>query len=191
MLSEQINGFWAEEFGNALPVASALKWKFQERWFRIHTLPKSKRYPDSESEYEEILSRHNTVLEDLFDSEEKFILVSTSCSGDAEPIRSPKIEEMGLQQSFWQSIQVDEETPGETHCHVFIDFVRWKVGLLDALFRLVADDEISEVMLISVEGNFVYHPYDGGADLILKDSVTRDRYKQKYVHWLSVRPEGL
>lgn len=191
MLSEEINGFWAEEFGDALPVASALKWKFQERWFRIHTLPKSKRYPDSESEYEEIFSRHNTVLEDLFDSEEKFILASTSCSGDAEPIRSPKIEEMGLQQNFWQSIQVDEEAPGETHCHVFIDFVRWKVGLLDALFRLVADDEISEVMLISVEGNFVYHPYDGGADLILKDSITRDRYKQKYVHWLSVRPDGL
>lgn len=192
MQSDEMNNFWTENFGDALPVASALKSKFQERWFRIHTLPNSKRYPDSEFEYNEILGRHNKVLDDLFLSEERFILVSCGFSRNAEPVRSPKIKEIGFQQIFWKTIRLDdEETREETYCHFFIDYVDWKVGLLDSLFRLIANDEISEIMLVSVEGNFVYHPYDGGADLILKDSFTRDSYKQKYVHWLSARPDGL
>lgn len=62
MQSDELNKFWTDEFGDNLPVASELKWKFEQRWFRIHTLPDSKRYPDNESEYDEILRRHNIVL---------------------------------------------------------------------------------------------------------------------------------
>lgn len=119
-------------------------------------------------------------------------MVSSSYSGNAEPVRTPKLVAIALQGNFWRSIRFgDEEATGENYCHLFIDQKLWKVGLLDSIFRLIADDEVNETMVISVERNFVYHPYDGGADVILKDSLTRDRYKQKYEQWLSARPDGL
>jgi hypothetical protein len=36
-----------------------------ERWVRFHALSGSKRYPDTASEYETVLARHNTVLAEL------------------------------------------------------------------------------------------------------------------------------
>ena len=192
MLIDEVDKFWTEEFGDNLPISNELRSKFGHRWFRIHTLPNSKRYAENESEYAEILSRHNIVLEDLFNSKERIILISCSYSEKSEPTKNPKLVAMGLQEDFWRTInQGNDEETEKYFCHLFVDEKHWKNGLLDELFRLVAEDEVNEVMIISDERNFVYHPYDGGADVILKDSFTRDSYKQKYKRWLSARPDGL
>jgi hypothetical protein len=36
-----------------------------DRWVRFHSLPESKRYPDSQAEYAIELDRHYTVLSEL------------------------------------------------------------------------------------------------------------------------------
>jgi hypothetical protein len=64
----------------------------QDRWVRFHTLPGSKRYPETETEYRIALTRHNTVLGELIT--ESPALVVTVGYSDApepqEPCRSPE-----------------------------------------------------------------------------------------------------
>ncbi len=38
---------------------------------------------------------------------------------------------------------------------------------------------------------WLYHPYDGGADVIAPSSVERDKLKSKFAAWLSDHPQGL
>lgn len=192
MQSDELNRFWTREFGDSLPIADELKMKFDQRWFRIHTLPDSKRYADNAYENDEIIRRHNQILEDLFDSKENLILVSCSYSEKSEPTKNPSLKAIGLQENFWRTVNLNELENSEVYfLHLFVDKKRWKVGVLDAMLRLIANDEVDGSMAISIERRFVYHPYDGGADLILKDVDTRDYYKAKYNSWLSTHPDGL
>lgn len=57
------------------------------RWVRFHTLPGSKRYPETEAEYETILARHNTVLAELMIG--PTVLVITAGYSDAPQPREP------------------------------------------------------------------------------------------------------
>ena len=56
---------WEENWPGGHPVADELKYRFPDRWVRFHSLPESKRYPDTPAEYDELLHRHNTVLAEL------------------------------------------------------------------------------------------------------------------------------
>jgi hypothetical protein len=56
---------------------------------------------------------------------------------------------------------------------------------------LVADDRVSNLMIVGLDERSVYHPYDGGADVILADRRQRDALRERYRDWLSTRPDGL
>ena len=88
-------------------------------------------------------------------------------------------------------MQIDEFNDESYYWHAYFDEGIWKEKSLNDLFRLVIDEKSANVMLLSPEKNFVYHPYDGVADIIFKDSILRDKYKEKYRHWLSNHPKGL
>ncbi len=62
---KDITQFWQSQFNGFVPEADNLKYEFKNRWVRFHSLPESKRYPENEQEYLEILRRHNVVLQDL------------------------------------------------------------------------------------------------------------------------------
>jgi len=49
---------------------------------------------------------------------------------------------------------------------------------------------LGNVLIISVEDKFVFHPYDGGADIILPSTETRDSLKRVHSGWLSMHPNG-
>ncbi len=66
----------------------------------------------------------------------------------------------------------------------------WEIDKHNDLLRAIADDE-TRALFVSMEKNVLVAPYDGGIDLILKDSETRDNYKKKYKQWLSERDDGL
>lgn len=41
------------------------KHRFPDRWVRFHSLPDSRRYPETEDEYAIVFGRHHTVLDEL------------------------------------------------------------------------------------------------------------------------------
>ena len=66
----------------------------------------------------------------------------------------------------------------------------WQSNKFDSILKDIADDQL-RAFFISEEKKLIIAPYDGGVDLILKDTETRNIYKRKYSDWLSQREDGL
>ncbi|MEV0456724.1 hypothetical protein AB0H89_16345 [Catellatospora methionotrophica] len=69
--------------------------------------------------------------------------------------------------------------------------MQWTPHCIDVLLRAVADDELANVMLAPPDLRWLYHPYDGGADVILPTGGQRDELKHRHRDWLSDHPAGL
>ncbi len=67
----------------------------------------------------------------------------------------------------------------------------WRPGVVDELLRAVADDEIAGVILGPPDLRWLYHSYDGGADVIAPTRAERDALKERHRDWLSAHPLGL
>lgn len=169
-----------------------------ERWFRIHSLPGSKRYPEDEAEYGELLARHNAASTALFGGGKPVILVFQEHivpgPGDRPPMELP-MDMPGVPRLLRR---VD---PREPHPHadpaedMAVDLwalpVEWHAGSFDPLIRSVADDGGPYFLLSTSDAARVYAPYSGGADLFLEDRPARDAWKKRFASWLSTNPDGL
>jgi hypothetical protein len=82
---EELSKFWNSEFDNFAPEAHNLKYEYKSRWVRFHSLPESKRYPENEDEYLEVLRRHIVVLQELCGYGSKFFVVLPEYSEEREP----------------------------------------------------------------------------------------------------------
>nr|WP_208720206.1 hypothetical protein [Amycolatopsis circi] len=160
---------------------------------RFHSLPESQRYPGTEAEYDIVLDRCNTVLDELFRGQEVRI-VTTDWSGTSEP------PALSAQHSLWNpgarhwaTVRANEDEIDPdfiTYTHLYASRSRWRTGLVDGLLRAVADDLTANVMIASLSFDRVHHPYDGGADVLLPMAGERDRLKSRHVDWLSDHPLG-
>ena len=68
---------------------------------------------------------------------------------------------------------------------------RWAAGRFHAAFRRVADDELDDLLLVSIERSAVFAPYDGGIDVIGADCFVCDSLGRDYRAWRSTHPSGL
>jgi hypothetical protein len=59
------------------------------------------------------------------------------------------------------------------------------------LLRRVADDVITNVVPADTGLGWLYHPYDGGMDVIMSSSAERDALRDRHRDWLSGHPGGL
>lgn len=165
-----------------------LREKYSDRWFRIHTLPGSKRHPDDEDEMAEILRRHRTVLGDIVGSV-PLVLVLTGYSETPQPVLSDQWlqEHYPASQPFTTMLMDDSAT----YWHFFMVERNWEPFMFDALLRRIAQDTIANVAITPLDLTSVYAPYDGGADIILSSSAERDAVKNRYAPSLSPLPSGL
>lgn len=186
---EMMNEFWKCSLNDIKPEAHSLKHLFKERWVRFHALPGSKRYPETEDEYREILRRHNAVLTELNGARSTYFLVLPEYSEHKTPT-APEPELIGMfsKMSYWRTIDQTEEYGSFWHMHIAC--VSYSGTEFDGLFRLVADNHVNNVMIISIHQELVFHPYDGGADIVLKSRKERDTLKMRHREWLSSHPEG-
>ncbi|MFJ7496768.1 hypothetical protein ACIQZB_37550 [Streptomyces sp. NPDC097727] len=172
--------------------AHELRAKHTERWVRFRSLPDSKRYPQDEAEYKVILERHNTVLDELFTGQDVCV-ITTGWSDPGDPaVRSDNAVRLHPSSELWTSSLTDEPDPEYRICmHSYISCIRWQPACLDPLLRSVADDVSAGLIITDTNLDQLYHPYDGGADVILTDSASRDAMRERYSGWLSKHPQGL
>jgi hypothetical protein len=186
---------WDRCFPNCEPIGHRLRETFPERWVRFHSLPESKRYPEDEAEYVEALSRHNCVLTALARPGKAVVLLTTGYSGLPEPVRSyPQLAVLDPQAVPWRSVAMhlaDEGFAEPAYWHLFASRRVWRPGELDPVVRLVADDEVANVLVVAEDCRWVLHPYDGGMDVIAESLVARDQLREAHSAWLSERPDGL
>lgn len=162
-----------------------------DRWVRFHTLPLSKRYPESEDEYGIVLDRHNTVLSELVDGS-SVLVVTAGYSEHAEPdgdVRSAQTVAVHPGAAYWRSAFMDPDP--ESWMHFYAGETVWSRSVLDDLLRRVADDQVGDVTGADPGLRWLYHPYDGGMDVILPSSADRDALRDRHRDWLSAHPRGL
>ena len=57
MTKEEFNTFWTKTYPDTIPISHFFKHDYSNRWFRIHSLPYSKRYAESAEEWNILLIR--------------------------------------------------------------------------------------------------------------------------------------
>ena len=164
-----------------------------DRWIRFHTLPGSKRYPRSDAGYEMVLARHNVVLGELVTG--PTVLIATAGYSDApqpeEPCPLPEALAARPRAVYWTSACIDDEPGFESWMHLYVSQLPWTAGCLNPLLRQVADDVIASVLVADTDLRWLYHPYDGGMDVMLSSTTERDALRDRHQDWLSAHPGGL
>ena len=190
---------WEREFEGAPPLAYAVRGG--DRWLRIHSLPGSKRYPEDEAEYAELLRRHNAVAGDLLGPQSVVVLI-VCLYGDERGVYGggdkklelpvPLVEPLRLLRRVDPRELHPQADPAEdSYGYLSAACVAWSPGVLDPLIRQVADDQGPQLLVASENARYVYAPYDGGADLFFPSAAERDRARERYAAWLSREPSGL
>lgn len=192
---EPFMNLWNAAFPNALPVSHLLKHQLADRWFRIHSLPESKRYAESPKEYEVMLFRQNEVATDVLGENSDVFIVAGEFDWDDQQQHVVQYDEALQAYEFFimESINLFQFDQGEfeenqTYTPA-IGRTTWALHKHDDLLVDVAKDR-SRAFFVSFANNSIFSPYDGGADFIVKDSIARDSYKRKYKAYLSLRHDG-
>lgn len=186
---------WDRCYPQCEPIGHHLRAAFPERWVRFHSLPGSKRYPEDEAEYAEVLARHNAILGELARTGSHVALVTTGYSGSPEPSRYyPAVVAFDPVAVPWRTIamhRVEEGFDEPRYWHLYASAWDWRPGAFDPLVRLVADDAVANVLVVAPDCRWVLHPYDGGMDVIAESSGARQVLREKHSAWLSARADGL
>lgn len=190
---------WERSFPLAPPVGYRMREMCPARWLRIHSLPESKRYPEDESEYAELLGRHNAVASELFGEGAPVVLVChTYVWPGEEPTRVPPelAAALGAAPEFLRRVDPRELHPqadpaDEAAVELWAILAVWHRGAFDPMIRRVADEGEPSFVLSTPDAERAYAPYDGGADLFLERPAVRDQWKHRYGAWLAAHPSGL
>ena len=194
MNADDFNEYWNANFPLSAPIGNLLRAAYPERWFRIHTLPESKRYAETPAECAEILLRHNTILANLFSSVQMLCVLAIGYSSTPHPVPPEKIDQRDHSFTFLRTIpmhEADEDENDHKYFHVWLHAHHWHPHSLDLFLRHVADDIIANLLIVAPQKDVVYHPYDGGADVILKTQAERNHWRTTYRSWLSQNSSGL
>ena len=167
---------WHSFYEERVPIAYLLREQLPDFWFRIHSLPESKRYAENETETQEVLRRHNTVAGEVLSEQSQCIWF---------------VPDYALQRysSTFAEFSGDfflrhENENGRIVLLAALTF--WQHQKFDSVLRLVADDV---VRYVSQSGK-IFEPYDGGADLFLNSTERRDELRARFSEWLSPFPGG-
>ncbi|RYF56380.1 MAG: hypothetical protein EOO27_18540 [Comamonadaceae bacterium] len=89
----------------------------------------------------------------------------------------------------WRSIQADEEDPdaGRTYFWAASGLSETE---LDTLLLAAAEDQ-DQFTIGAPYLDWLYCPYDGGADVLLPSAAERDALMARHADWLSPHPDGL
>jgi len=195
--------FWVNNYGDIPPLAHILREKFfTDKWFRVHSLPDSKRYADSDNETQIILNRQNTLISDLLGDSQAYLLLFYAIYESPESVRFNQIPDIVLLDNIRLDIVLPEIYEGE--CYFVAGFVSkiWKATSIDTFLEKVANDEkvvdfdacecdLYRILIININRNRIIAPYDGGVDIFLNTQCERDFFKSKYKDWLSTHERGL
>jgi hypothetical protein len=186
---EEVNNFWDSILEGCEPEAHNLKHLFKTRWVRFHSLPQSKRYPENEQEYQEVFSRYNKILRELSPNSSEIIIILSEYSESLKPKKPENyLDELFPDSICWRTVKDSEED--DLYWHTHTKKIKYTGMELNELLRLVANDKARNVIIICIETQSVFHPYDGGMDVILTSTIARDNLKAKYKNWLSSHPDG-
>ncbi len=197
MTPDAFQQLWDKIAPTVPPIAYLFKWRLSERWFRVHSLPSSKRYADTPIEWTILLDRQQSILADLSKEITQIILVTSFFDNDDSRFFDKFTEEVpvfsGLKFIQVEKVDLHKLEPDNYSAGMFCHPIATELALdapqIEPILRAIANDEISAFFINPVSG-FIIAPYDGGVDIILPNNDLRNHYRSKYREWLSERTDG-
>ena len=189
----EFNKYWDKNYPESNPIGHELRSVYPNRWLRIHSLPESKRYAESENEYQIILDRQNKLISELIGENSEIIIVSGQYETELTDEISTELYDYGKFEKC-RTIELHKVYPEEHEDEYFYDvYYRldiWKRNSKNELLKNIADDKL-RAMFVCPKRNCIVAPYDGGMDIVVDSQEKRDEIKAKYKNWLSEREDGL
>ncbi len=182
--------FWKQNFADALPLGYMLRQHIGERWIRFHSLPNSKRYPDSPDDYATLLRRANALADNVFHRAEACWLVISRPDGESADIADI---EARLAAPLARSYRWVDDLGGGDLVEWGTSAVPcvWRAGRFDPLLRRIGDGDAYGVIWVAQKSGAIFAPYDGGSDIFVADQAERQRLRREFSDWLSPRRDGL
>ncbi|MEO1324147.1 MAG: DUF3885 domain-containing protein [Pseudomonadota bacterium] len=177
---------WRSNFGETPPHSEWLWWNHRNSGFRIHSLPKAKRYADSEDEMRIILERSNTMASHVLGDGQDVWLISSIPSefrAEFEMDNDTPIARHAL--SYWCEWKRPEDEPEyQDDWTSFARKLSWSAGKFNPLLKSIADDEDEGILWFSPTFNTVFAPYDGGVDVWVKSEEQLESLYHTYKDWI-------
>lgn len=173
---------WRTHFGDALPTGSSCRRALPDRWLRIHSLPQSKRYPETTDEVRELLMRQNTVATDVLGEASDCVLFITRFGDEPDCEDLPLV---GQTPELVLSVAEDGDA-----ISFFALPVTWRRGAFDDLILACARDRTGQILFADLAHGGACAPYDGGADLFFRSHEDALMARTRHRAWLSARPDG-
>jgi hypothetical protein len=170
---------WQAKYPGTLPIKTHLNnRRFPNRWARIHSLPKSKRYPDTKAEWDILLHRQNTVIDSLVTQHAAITWVINWIDADNYLFKSFDLQPLGIIQ----------QATDEPQYQSYLLETTWESQTENPMLMMIAHEDLIAFMITA---DCLIGPYDGGMDVILQDPHTCYAFKRQFKDWLSLRPDGL
>ncbi len=186
MMNEAIT-WWRGKHGILPPIGYELRDHWPAQWTRFHSLPHSKRYPETETEYAELNRRARTLAQTLFvPGETVYAFHSTYTFDDAPPVVVPP----QLNELLSASRAKFHLEGGDAVCYTRALACVWPLDRFDTLIRHVADEDITMLSFVAPASRNMMCPYDGGFDLFTH-TLQPDALREQFAEWLSDRPDYL
>ena len=194
MTANDFNQFWTSTYPDTALIPHIFRHRYPDRWFRIHSLPESKRCAQTPQQWAILLERQNAIITDLLGCSSKIMLVTNTYGwqGDSKAGEREIITDYNLtllDKIALHQLYPDQYDEGQFIIPAFSEQV-WQPQKFDELLKAIAQDELT-AFFVAKNGDCLIAPYDGGVDLVMKDEATRNKFKHKYSDWLSARADGL
>lgn len=173
--SEALRAQWMACFGVVPPIGHQLRQAMPQRWWRMHHLPQSRRYPSTAADWAEALARHKAVASWLLGeatADWRIEVCTAREAGEHRWLRVP------IDASEWAEALRARQTA-------------WRTGDHDAAMAAVLDEREGPRLWADLARGCAYAPYPGGADLICVDAAQRAQGRARFADWLSPQPSGM
>jgi len=182
--------WWISEFTSVAPAGHVLREHLHERWTRFHSLPESKRYAENEPENVELLTRHLSVANELFEvGEPIYVYRSHLHEKKLKGRHRHKIASRQLREAMVKlSTSTNANEAEDDHYYVRALVTTWAPDFFDVLTRQIADCRESGITFVAPSTRNIYCPYDGGMDVFVF-SVSPSGLESKFRSWMSSRED--
>jgi hypothetical protein len=193
MTTQQFNALWKTAYPDTVPIPRFFKHADPDRWFRIQSLPDSKRFAETPEEWEVLLERYSKIFTDLIGERAPMLMVSGEYYfkgiTDADPLKVAEcarhIAFVKLDPIDMHKLKPDKYLKGEMYKPMFSE-QHFDGAAFEPIVKGMAAEELI-AYFISVGNECLVAPGDGGIDIIVKDAAIRDVCRAKYKSWLSAK----
>lgn len=178
-----MSAFDEPKYKPVYPIAFHMRHAVPDAWFRIHSLPESKRYPENEEEWDILLQRHRELTERVLVEGSRCRVHYTLFNDRGIPLDlHPQLSWTSPRAQRYSDDDATYTQAAETTWH-FDTFREW--------IRLRSDDDFGWLSFHSLDTDAIYAPYDGGADVFSLDPDFIANIRNEFAKWRSPFPGGL